>query len=68
MAKEFEFRPLPGEKPIALGTSAESVLNQILLLCDGNTALLFFRHNRQLYLRIIESPPPTPNSILPERI
>ena len=49
-------QPLPGEKPIPEGTSAEQVLAKVQLVCDDNTGVFFFRHKQKLYLRIVEVP------------
>jgi len=47
-------RPLPGEKPLKEGTSADTILAKVQLVCDDNTGVFFFRHKQQLYLRIVD--------------
>lgn len=50
-----QFTPLPGEKPIKDGTTADQIIAKVQLICDDHTGVLFFRHNQKLYLRIIET-------------
>lgn len=47
-------QPKTGEVPIKEGTSAESLLSQIQLICDDDTAVFLFRWKRKLYMRVIE--------------
>jgi hypothetical protein len=45
--------PQAGEKPIKDGTTPDSILSQIQLLCDDNTGIFFFRYNNKLYMRTV---------------
>ena len=47
--------PQEGDEMIAEGTSADQVLARVLLLCDNDTGVFFFRHDRRLCLRVVET-------------
>jgi len=47
--------PQDGDQKIEDGTGADQILAQVLLLCDNDTGVFFFRHKRKLYLRIVET-------------
>ena len=49
--------PLPGETPLAVGTSADTVVSQIMLECDDETGVFFFRFKRRLYQRVVKLDP-----------
>ena len=46
--------PQEGDEEIKEGTSPEQIVARVLLLCDDNTGVFFFRHSRKLFLRIVE--------------
>lgn len=47
--------PWDDEKPIPLGTSPDSLISQVQLECDNETAVLFFRYRSRLYLRVVKT-------------
>jgi hypothetical protein len=47
-------KPQEGDEEIQDGTGPEQIVARVLLLCDDNTGVFFFRYKRKLYLRIVE--------------
>lgn len=47
--------PQNSDQKIDPGTSPQSVLAKIMLICDDNTGVFFFRYNQDLYLRVVKA-------------
>lgn len=48
------FKPQTDDQEIKAGTPAPDVLAKVMLLCDDDTGVFFFRSKQKLYLRVIE--------------
>jgi hypothetical protein len=48
------FKPQAHDHQIDRRTSAQEVLSMVMLLCDDDTGVFFFRYDQKLYLRVIE--------------
>ncbi len=46
--------PRPGDKEIKGTDTVDSVWSQVLLTCDDDTGVFFFRHKRRLFMRVVE--------------
>jgi hypothetical protein len=46
--------PRPGDTPIEKTDTPESIWADVLLTCDDDTGVFFFRHKRKMYRRVIE--------------
>ena len=51
------FKPQADDQEIKADTPAEQVLAKIMLLCDDETGVFFFRSGAKLYLRVITREP-----------
>lgn len=47
-------RPVDGDEPITKDETPEAIVANIMLTCDNDTGVFFFRHQRRLYRRVIE--------------
>ena len=55
-AAELLLKPQADDQEIPEGTPPYDVLAKVMLFCDDNTGVYFFRHKGKLYLRLIEVP------------
>lgn len=46
--------PRDGDEKLAAGMTPDEVVSRVMLVCDDDTGVFFFRHSRALYLRIVE--------------
>jgi hypothetical protein len=47
--------PQSGEKPIPPDATPDKILAQVMLACDDQTGVFFFRYNNKLYMRTVEA-------------
>lgn len=47
-------KPQPGDAEIEKANTPESIWSDVLMTCDDDTGVFFFRHNRKMYKRVIE--------------
>jgi hypothetical protein len=47
--------PQQNDQQIPMDTQPQAVLAKIMLLCDDDTGVFFFRNNQNLYMRIISA-------------
>lgn len=46
--------PEDGDTVITSADSPESIMSQVMIACDSNTGVFFFRYQRRLYMRVVE--------------
>ncbi len=45
--------PQPDDQEIPVATPSQEVTAKIMLYCDNQTGVFFFRNNQKLYLRVV---------------
>jgi hypothetical protein len=47
--------PQPNDIPITEVDTPDKIWNMVQVACDSNTGIFFFRHERRMYMRYIET-------------
>ncbi len=45
--------PIADDQQIPVATPPQEIISKIMLICDNQTGVFFFRNNQQLYLRVV---------------